>query len=208
MDQAERLRQGCHALGLSLDETAMSRLLEYAKLLGKWNRVYNLTAIRDEQQVVSHHLLDSLSVLPHLKGIVHLADVGTGGGLPGIPLAIAVPQLHVTLIETNHKKSAFLTQACIELGLVNTRVINRRVEEVRAEPPFDAAISRAFSDVADFVKLAGHLVGPGGVLLAMKGLFPDEELTQLPQPWMLVESIALDVPGLDAARHLLRLTRN
>lgn len=208
MDTAVQLLQGCEALGLSLDAETRARLLDYAGLLGKWNKVYNLTAIRDAQQVVSHHLLDSLAVLPQLSGVVHLADVGSGGGLPGIPLAIAAPQLQVTLIETSHKKASFLTQACIELGVANARVINRRVEEVGAEPPFDAVISRAFSDVADFVRLAGHLVRPDGALLAMKGLYPDEELAQLPAPWTLARSIELHVPGLDAARHLLWLTRN
>jgi 16S rRNA (guanine527-N7)-methyltransferase len=208
---AVQLDNGLAALGVSLSEQARARLLAFAALLAKWNRVYNLTSIRDAQQVVTHHLLDSLAVLPHLGGIARLADVGSGGGLPGIPLAIAAgecrPDLAVTSIETVHKKAAFQQQAKIELGLANFTVINERVENVRPEPPFEAVISRAFSELADFAGLTAHLLAPGGRLLAMKGVYPREEIARLPASFRVVEARPLTVPGLGAERHLIILER-
>jgi len=208
MISAELLERGLAALGLDLPDEARERLLAYAALLLKWNKVYNLTALRDPDQVVTHHLLDSLAVLPHLAGIMSLADVGSGGGLPGIPLAIARPGLAVTSIETVSKKASFQQQARIELGLVNFQPLCARVEKVHPERPFDAVISRAFSDLADFVRLTGHLIGPEGSLLAMKGGYPREEIAALPAGWEVVQTVELEVPELDAERHLIVLKRN
>jgi 16S rRNA (guanine527-N7)-methyltransferase len=200
-----RLDEGLAALGVALPDGARARLLDYAALLLKWNRVYNLTAIREPEQAVTHHLLDALSVLSHLDGIARLADVGSGGGLPGIPLAIARPALAVTSIEAVGKKAGFQQQARIELGLANFEVINARVENVHADTPFDAVISRAFSELADFVALTRHLLRPGGRLLAMKGVYPRDELARLPAGVRVVAAPALTVPGLAAHRHLIIL---
>ncbi|HNQ56420.1 MAG: 16S rRNA (guanine(527)-N(7))-methyltransferase RsmG [Rhodocyclaceae bacterium] len=207
MSAAEQLQRGLAALGLDLPAAAQEKLLAFAALLGKWNKVYNLTALRDEEQVISHHLLDSLAVLPHLGNAKRLADIGSGGGLPGIPLAIARPDLQVALVETNQKKSAFQQQAKIELGLANVSVHCTRVEAWRPEEKFDAVISRAFSDLAEFVKLSGHLLAEGGALLAMKGVHPYEEIAQLPAGWRVAEVVPLQVPGVEGARHLVRVTR-
>jgi 16S rRNA (guanine527-N7)-methyltransferase len=207
MNPAEQLTRGLAALGLDLAEAARNKLLAYAALLGKWNKVYNLTALRDEAQVISHHLLDSLAVLPHLAQAKRLADIGSGGGLPGIPLAIARPDLQVALVESSHKKTAFLQQAKIELQLANVEVHCARVEALQAAERFDAVVSRAFSDLAEFVRLAGHLVADGGALLAMKGIHPYEEIALLPPGWQVRETKPLSVPGLGAQRHLVIIER-
>lgn len=193
-------------LGIGLEEPAARRLLDYIGLLDKWNRVYNLTAIRDPARMVTHHLLDSLAVLPHLPpGSV--LDVGSGGGVPGLALAIVEPQRAVTVLDSNHKKGAFLKQAVMELGLKNVQVAVERVEDHRPPRDYEIVISRAFSDLADFVGLAGGRAAADGRLVAMKGLYPDDEILRLPATWGLERSVALDVPGLDAARHLLFLAR-
>ena len=207
MNPAEQLTRGLAALGLDLPEAARARLLAYAALLGKWNKVYNLTALRDEVQVISHHLLDSLAVLPHMAQAKRLADIGSGGGLPGIPLAIVRPDLQVALVESSHKKAAFLQQAKIELQLANVEVHCARVEALQAAEMFDAVISRAFSDLTEFVRLAGNLVADGGVLLAMKGIHPYEEIAKLTSSWQVRETKPLSVPGLDAQRHLVIIER-
>ena len=207
MTSEEQLARGLAALGLDLPPSAQERLLAFAALLGKWNRVYNLTALRDETQVISHHLLDSLAVLPHLGNAKRLADIGSGGGLPGIPLAIARPDLHVALVESNQKKSAFEQQAKIELGLANVSVHCERVEAWQPEEKCDVVVSRAFSDLAEFVKLSGHLLAEGGALLAMKGVHPYEEIAQLPAGWRVAEVIPLQVPGVEGARHLVCVER-
>ena len=208
MNQAELLARGLAALGLELPAAARERLLAYAALLLKWNRTYNLTAIRDPEEIVTHHLLDSLAVLPHLATVRTLADVGSGGGLPGIPLAIARPDLAVTSIETVNKKASFQQQARIELDLANFQPRCGRVEQFRPERPFDAVISRAFSDLSDFARLAGHLIAPQGRLHAMKGGYPREEIAALPAGWAVDRSIELRVPQLNAERHLILLKRN
>ncbi len=197
------LDEGVAALGLSLPAGAATKLLAFLDLLAKWNRTYNLTAVRDKQEMVAHHLLDSLAVLPHLEGIASVADVGSGAGLPGIVLAIARPELRVVSIEANQKKTAFQRQAAIELALANLEVCCGRVEAVAG--PFEAAVSRAFSDVADFIRLAGHLAPR---LYAMKGTYPREELAKLPAGWYVVNDKKLVVPGLAAERHLIVLGRN
>jgi 16S rRNA (guanine527-N7)-methyltransferase len=185
-------------------------LLRYVALLKKWNSTYNLTAIRDEQEMVTQHLLDSLSMLPVLPESVlagrRWADVGSGAGLPGIPLAIARPDLGMTLVETVEKKSAFQRQAKIELGLANIAVHCGRVEDMPGAQ-FDAVVSRAFAELADFIRFAGHLAGPGGRLYAMKGVVPEDEMSRLPSGWAVLECTRLSVPGLDAQRHLIVLER-
>ena len=207
MNSTGQLSRGLVALGLDLPPSAQEKLLAFAALLGKWNKVYNLTALRDAEQVISHHLLDSLAVLPHLDGAKRLADIGSGGGLPGIPLAIARPDLQVALVESNQKKSAFEQQAKIELGLANVSVHCERVEAWQPEEKCDVVVSRAFSDLAEFVRLSGHLLAEGGVLLAMKGVHPYEEIAQLPAGWRVAEVIPLQVPGVEGARHLVRVER-
>jgi 16S rRNA (guanine527-N7)-methyltransferase len=200
----QQLDQGLATLGLALDAAARTRLLGYLALLQKWNRVYNLTAIRQADRLVSQHLLDSLAVLPHVPG-PRVIDVGSGAGLPGIPLAIARQDWEVVLLDSNHKKGAFLRQALIELQLGNARVVVARAEEWRSSPPATAAVSRAFSDLAGFVQAARHMVAPGGILAAMKGVYPDEELAQLPAGTRADSVIPLRVPQLDAVRHLVLL---
>ncbi|MBI1906130.1 MAG: 16S rRNA (guanine(527)-N(7))-methyltransferase RsmG [Rhodocyclales bacterium] len=205
MSEHRILEQGVAALGLGLAPATQARLLAYSELLLKWNRVYNLTAIRASDQAITHHMLDSLAVLAHLGEVERLADVGSGGGLPGIPLAIARPALAVTSIEAVSKKVSFQQQARIELGLNNLTVLNERVENVRADPLFDAVISRAFSDLSEFVRLTAHLLRPGGRFLAMKGVYPEAEIASLPAGIRVAEALPLQVPGLDAERHLIIL---
>lgn len=208
---ARQLADGVAALGLVLPQETVDRLLEFGELLLKWNRVYNLTAIRNPQEVITHHLLDSLAVLPWVGGLGKLADIGSGGGLPGIPLAIVHSGLVVNSVETVNKKASFQQQAKIELGLGNFSVINARVEQVQPDRlpggAADGVISRAFSSLADFARLAGHLVAEGGALYAMKGVHPADELAVLADGWVLSEVHPLTVPGLDAERHLLVIRR-
>jgi len=196
---------GLSALELDADIEARAKLSQYIALLDKWNRKHNLTAIRDPEQMVTHHLLDSLAVLAHLpkQARLRVLDIGSGGGLPGIPLAIAKPDWHVVLLDSNHKKAVFLRQAIIELGLTNVEVCAERVQDYGADLLFDVVISRAFSDLATFATLARRLVAPGGRLVAMKGLFPHEELEQLPADVRVTEIPAVRVPGLDVQRHLV-----
>lgn len=204
MSVQAQLAAGIAALGLVLPTGAEAKLLAYLALLDKWNRVYNLTAVRDTERMVSHHLLDSLAAVPFFQAEAVL-DVGSGGGLPGIPLAIARPELQVTLLDSIAKKTAFLLQAKAELGLANLSVVTRRVEDFHPESGFDIITSRAFSDLREFVTLTRHLLNPAGRWLAMKGLMPHEEIASLP-PWARVSANhALEVPGLEASRHLIVL---
>ncbi len=204
MNAEVQLGQGLVGLGLTLSSEAQTRLLQYLALLSKWNRTYNLTAIREPSRLVSHHLLDSLAVLPHLEG-TSIVDVGSGAGLPGIPLAIARPEWNVVLLDSNHKKGAFLRQAVLELNLRDTQVVTFRAEQWRPVQCFDVVISRAFSDLPGFVETARHLCRPGALLAAMKGVHPDEELAQLGSDVRVRKVLALRVPGLRAARHLVLL---
>ena len=199
-----QLAAGIAALGLALPADAEAKLLAYLALLDKWNRVYNLTAVRDTERMVSHHLLDSLAAVPFFQG-GRVLDVGSGGGLPGIPLAIARPDLQVTLIDSIAKKTAFLLQAKTELDLDNLSVVTNRVEDYRPETGFDLITSRAFSDLREFVALTRHLLEPAGRWLAMKGLYPHEELALLPVGVKVSADYVLVVPGLDATRHLIVL---
>lgn len=202
MTLAAELAHGLEALHLTLTHDVQQKLLAYVALIEKWNRVYNLTAVRERDKMLSHHVLDSLAVAPHIAGET-LADVGSGAGLPGIPLALARPFAHVTLLEASHKKSAFLRQAAIELALPNVEVVNTRVETWGAPREYDIVISRAFSDLAEFVTLAGRLCSRQGVLAAMKGVYPYEELAQLPSGYRVEALVPLTVPGLNAERHLV-----
>lgn len=201
----DALRAGIHILRLSLDCAAKDKLLAYVALLDKWNRTHNLTAIRDRGQMISHHLLDSLAVVPHLpaRAGLRVADVGSGGGLPGIPLAIARPDWQVTLIDSNHKKTAFLNQATIELPLPNVDVLTARVENVGRPCLFDVVISRAYSTLCKFVEQSGDLLAPGGQWVAMKGGLPREEMSALPAEISVEATPSLQVPGVDGERHLV-----
>lgn len=191
-------------MGLTLPSAAVDQLASYLDLLAKWNRVYNLTAIQDEAKLVSHHVLDSLAVVSHLPD-GNILDVGSGGGLPGIPIAISCPGRAVTLLDSNHKKGAFLKQAIAELGIAAAQVVTERVEAYRPAELFKIVISRAFSDLADFVNLAGHLCAPDGVMIAMKGLYPNDEIAHVPSSWKVEKAVRLEIPGLDASRHLVFL---
>jgi 16S rRNA (guanine527-N7)-methyltransferase len=196
---------GLSALELDADIATRAMLAQYIALLDKWNRTHNLTAIRDPEQMVTHHLLDSLAVLGHLpkQARLRVLDIGSGGGLPGIPLAIARRDWRVMLLDSNHKKAAFLRQAAIELKLLNVEVCAVRVQDYVADLLFDVVISRAFSDLATFATVARRLIAPGGRLVAMKGLFPHEELRELPPDILVTEVPAIRVPGLDVQRHLV-----
>ncbi|MFN7570897.1 MAG: 16S rRNA (guanine(527)-N(7))-methyltransferase RsmG [Betaproteobacteria bacterium] len=203
---------GARALGVELSAEQADQLAGYAGLLRRWNTVYNLTAIDSASDVLTHHLLDSLSIVPHfLKKLdnkdARVLDVGSGGGLPGIPLAIAFPSLRVTLLDKVGKKAAFLLQAKVELGLANVEVVHGRVEDYRPVQPFDAIVSRAFAALGDFVALTGHLLAPTGFWAAMKGPAADDERAGLPAAVRVSEDIPLTVPGLAAERRLLILER-
>jgi 16S rRNA (guanine527-N7)-methyltransferase len=204
MSLAQPLAQGLAELGLKLAPGANESFLAYLDLIQKWNRVYNLTAVREPARMLPQHLLDSLAIVPRLSGS-SLLDVGSGAGLPGIPVAIARPRLPVTLLESNHKKAAFLRQAAIELRLDNVAVACERAEAWETAQRFDLIVSRALADLPEFIRLAGRLVAPGGALAAMKGVYPYDELAQLPPGWSVKEAVALKVPGLRAERHWLRL---
>lgn len=202
MTPAAALAEGLEGLGMRLPDEASRKLLAYVELLAKWNRTYNLTAIREPERMVSHHLIDCLAVLPHLpRGT--LVDVGSGGGLPGIPIAIAQPDRCVTLNDSNHKKGTFMQQAVIELGLANVEVHAGRAEDWRPVQCFDGAISRAFAELADFIAASRHLVKPGGFLAAMKGLYPHEEIAKVPPDVRCAAAVKLSVPLVDGERHLV-----
>lgn len=204
MQLAEELRRGIAQLSLPVDSESQIKLLDYLALLVKWNKVYNLTAIRDPQQMVIHHLLDSLAVLPHMKAGSWL-DVGCGAGLPGLVLAIVRPEWHFSLLDSNTKKTSFVKQAIIELGLKNVQVYSARVEEFKAVVKFDGIISRAFTELGEFLKMTRHLIAPDGHWVAMKGL-PEQELAGVPEDCLVESVISLSVPGLNAARSLVVVT--
>jgi 16S rRNA (guanine527-N7)-methyltransferase len=201
MSPAEELQRGIAGLGIALDAEAQRKLLDYLALLHKWNKVYNLTAIRDPQQMVSHHLLDSLAVLPHLWAGRWL-DVGCGAGLPGLVLAVAQPDWQFALLDSNSKKTGFVQQAVIELGLRNVSVHCERVEGWHPEERFDGIISRAFSELGEFLRSTRHLMAAQGRWAAMKGA-PQQELAGVPDGCRVERVIPLLVPGLDAARSLV-----
>ena len=201
-----QLAAGLEALGRPA--ALATPLLAYLALLARWNATYNLTAIRDPRDMVAKHLLDSLAMQPFVRGLRTLADLGTGPGLPGIPLAIATPALQVTLVESNGKKARFLREAARQLGLGNVQVAESRIEAFRPGTHFDAITARALATLPLILELGGHLPGPGGRLLAMKGVVPDEEIATLPAGWRLAAVHPLRVPGLDAERHLVEVARD
>ena len=200
----QRLDAGLSSLGIALDETAIARLLDYVDLLERWNAAYNLTAVRDPAEMVTRHLVDSLAILPFVSGAT-LADLGSGAGLPGIPLAIAAPERETLLVDSNGKKARFLREAVRRLDLKHVRVAESRVEDV--EGTFDCITARAFASLADMLGWGGHLLAPGGVWLAMKGRIAEDELDAVPAGFRVGNVVALNVPGLDAERHLVILKR-
>ncbi len=206
-----RLRAGADVLALDLPDPQLEQLLQYLALLHKWNAVYNLTAVRDPQHMLTQHLLDCMAALPAFHGARHVLDVGSGGGLPGIVLAIwarhAQPQMRVEMIDTVHKKTAFLTQVKAELGLANVKVNTGRVEQFTPTEKFDVITSRAFAELGDFVSWSGHLLEQGGRLLALKGQAETTQREALPEGWRIVRDLTLQVPGLDAERHVVQVER-
>ena len=198
------LGEGLQQLGITLSTEVQTTLLQFIALLGKWNRAYNLTAVREPAAMVTRHLLDSLAVLPYVQG-PRVLDVGSGAGLPGIPLALALPAVAFALLDSNGKKTRFLTQAVAELRLTNVTVVQSRIEDYHPPHAFDSVVTRAFAAVAEVVAVTGHLCAPQGQLLLMKGTYPEQELTQLPATFELESAVRLHVPGLDAERHVLRI---
>lgn len=206
MNLQEELCVGLGILGVQINDERQQLLLKYLALLDKWNKVYNLTAIRDRQDMVSHHLLDSLAVSPYLWAGRWL-DVGCGAGLPGIVLAIVNPDCSFVLLDSNSKKIGFVRQAAIELGLKNVSVICARVEEYKSVELFDGIISRAFTELGGFIKITSHLKNEDGKWLAMKGV-AEKELESVPPEYGVERVIQLRVPGLDAARSLVVVSGN
>jgi len=200
----QRLCAGISELGLALDDAAIERLLAYVELLERWNAAYNLTAVRDPADMVTRHLIDSLAIARHVQGAT-LADLGSGAGLPGIPLAIAAPEREILLVDSNGKKARFLREAVRRLGLARVRVAESRVENV--EGSFDCITARAFASLAEMLGWGGHLLAQDGTWLALKGRFPQDELAAVPAEFVVDDVVALRVPGLDAERHLVVIKR-
>lgn len=202
------LRDGAVNLGLVLSNGQHEKLLDYLTLLLKWNAVYNLTSVRDPRQMVTQHLLDAMATLHAFSGAKRVLDVGSGGGLPGVVLAIWAPQLQVHMIDTVNKKTAFLTQVKAELGLGNALVHTGRVEQLEVKQKFDVITSRAFAELTDFVNWSGHLLEEGGQMIALKGHAPLEEIARLPTGWQMQKLEPVSVPGMDAQRHLVFIERS
>jgi 16S rRNA (guanine527-N7)-methyltransferase len=198
------LQQGCDALQLSLDAHQQKRLLDYLALLSRWNQTYNLTAVRDEAQMVTRHLLDSLAIVPYLTG-QRIIDVGTGAGLPGVPMALVFPERELHLLDSNGKKTRFLFQVKTALCLDNMIVHQARVESFASAEPFDTVLTRAFATLQDLVQGCRHLLAPGGRILAMKGAYPTRELAALSQQCADMVVHPLVVPGLGEQRHLVEI---
>lgn len=205
MSLASSIESGLAAMGIELPAATAARMAAHLELIAKWNRVHNLTAVRETDQMVVLHVLDSLSLIPHMCEAKTLLDVGSGAGFPGIPLALARPDVEITLLDSSRKKCTFLEQAKAELGLDNVSVACERVETWRPERRFDAIVSRAFAELSDFVTQARHLAAPGGRLLAMKGVYPFEEIARVPASHRVARVVELTVPSLDAKRHLVML---
>ena len=200
---ADVLKQGIKQLPLALNEEQVEKLLDYLALLNKWNSVYNLTSVRDPLEMVKLHLLDSLTAVAAFRDARNVLDVGAGGGLPGMVLAISRPDMKVSMIDTVHKKTAFLNQVKAELGLSNVTVYTKKVQDLEVKTKFDVITSRAFADLSDFVNWSGHLLAEGGQYIALKGTAPAEERERLPAPWKVQKLEPLAVPGLEAERHLV-----
>ena len=202
------LARGIEELQLDLNQAQRDQLLDYLALLVKWNAVYNLTSVRDPMQMMTHHVLDSLAAVPAFAGAANVLDVGAGGGLPGMVLAIARPDMLVSMIDTVHKKTAFLTQVKAELQLTNVTVHTKKVQDLEVATKFDVITSRAFADLSDFVNWSGHLLAEGGKFIALKGTAPPEEQERLPKQWKVLKLEPLRVPGLEAERHLVIIRRS
>lgn len=200
----EKLLQGLETLQLPVDESQQALLLRFIKLIEKWNKAYNLTAVRDPLEMVTLHLLDSLAILPHVKA-PRVTDIGTGAGLPGIPLAICMPECQFTLVDSNSKKTRFVQQAVLELQLKNVEVLHSRVELLKPQQLFSTVISRAFASMGDILALTSHLLADDGILLAMKGQIPRQELAEIPSHYTV---IPLAVPGIEAERCLICLEKS
>ena len=205
--QQQDLQAGLQQLKLDCSSQQLEKLLQYLELLQRWNKAFNLTAIRDPLQMVRLHLLDSLAIHPHIQGVKSIIDVGTGPGLPGIPLAILNPQVNFTLLDSNGKKTRFLFQAINELKLPNASEINHRVEAYKPNQLFDAVISRAFSSISDMLNQCDHLISDQGCFLAMKGKKPDSELSQMTKAYKVVEVNEVNVPLIDSERHLIKIIK-
>jgi 16S rRNA (guanine527-N7)-methyltransferase len=201
------LGEGIAAMRLDVSPAQQDKLMDYLALMFKWNAVYNLTSLRDPMQMVTHHLLDSLAAVPAFAAARNVLDVGSGGGLPGIVLAIVRPDMKVSMIDTVHKKTAFLTQVKAELGLTNVTVYTARVEQLQVSDKFDVITSRAFADLSDFVNWSSHLLAEGGRYIALKGVAPQDEQQRLPAAWGVTRVEPLQVPRLGAERHLVFIER-
>jgi 16S rRNA (guanine527-N7)-methyltransferase len=204
-DERAALVAGARELGISLEDGTAAALLRLLDELERWNRAYNLTAITDRAQMLTHHLLDSLSIAPFVQGS-SLADVGTGAGFPGLPLALLAPQRHCVLIDSNGKKQRFVAHAARTLGMANVEALHARVEEVRPAQPFDTVVARACAALPQLLEWVAPLCGPATRVLAMKGRFPDAEIAAVRRPWMIEQSLPLTVPGLNEERHLIIAT--
>jgi len=202
------LEEGIVAMHLDVSPAQREKLMDYLALMFKWNSVYNLTSLRDPMQMVTHHLLDSLAAVPAFAQAHNVLDVGSGGGLPGIVLAVVRPDMKVSMIDTVHKKTAFLTQVKAELGLSNVTVYTARVEQLQVSDKFDVITSRAFADLSDFVNWSSHLLADGGRYIALKGVAPKDEQERLPAEWQVTGVEPLQVPRLGAERHLVHIQRS
>ena len=200
--------EGIAAMRLDVSPAQQDKLMDYLALMFKWNAVYNLTSLRDPMQMVTHHLLDSLAAVPAFATAHNVLDVGSGGGLPGIVLAIVRPDMKVSMIDTVHKKTAFLTQVKAELSLTNVTVYTARVEQLQVSDKFDVITSRAFADLSDFVNWSCHVLADGGRYIALKGVAPKDEQERLPAEWKVTGLEPSQVPRLGAERHLVHIERS
>lgn len=200
----ELLHRGLIEMGQPLDRHLEMQLIRYIELISQWNKVFRLSSIHDLDAMVTRHLLDSLSILPYIKGRT-IIDVGTGAGLPGIPLSIAMPDRHFCLLDSNPKKIQFLEKISQQMSLRNVHIAHRSVEEFHVEPLFESVISRSFSTLSDFLSLSQHLIKPGGQILAMKGVYPLTELQDLKSDYKLLAVHPLKIPALSAERHVVEL---
>jgi 16S rRNA (guanine527-N7)-methyltransferase len=205
---AQVLSDGINEMKLDITPAQQEKLLDYLALMNKWNSVYNLTSLRDPMQMVTHHLLDSLAAVPAFTGAANVLDVGAGGGLPGIVLAISRPSMKVSMIDTVHKKTAFLKQVKAELDLANVSVHTMKVQDLEVSDKFDVITSRAFADLSDFLNWSGHLLAEGGKFIALKGTAPAEEQERIPEEWKISGLQPLQVPRLGAERHLIFVERS
>jgi 16S rRNA (guanine527-N7)-methyltransferase len=204
---AQVLGEGIAEMQLDVTPAQQEQLLDYLALMFKWNSVYNLTSLRDPMQMVTHHLLDSLAAAPAFRDAKNVLDVGAGGGLPGIVLAIVRPDMQVAMIDTVHKKTAFLTQVKAQLGLANATIHTMKVQDLQVSDKFDVITSRAFADLSDFVNWSSHLLADGGRYIALKGVAPQEERERVPAAWRVAKVEPLQVPRLGAERHLVFIER-